>query len=41
MLKELEGCTYRVEEVKKGERIKKAPIPFTHQYPAAGSVQGP
>mgnify|MGYP002508053647 FL=1 len=29
ILKELEGCTYQVEEVKKGERIKKAPIPFT------------
>ena len=29
ILKELEGCTYQVEEVKKGERIKKAPTPFT------------
>lgn len=29
ILKELEGCSYTVEEVKKGERIKKAPIPFT------------
>ena len=29
ILKELEGCSYEVEEVKKGERVKKAPIPFT------------
>ncbi len=29
ILKELEGSSYVVEEVKKGERIKKAPIPFT------------
>ena len=29
ILHELEGCSYEVEEVKKGERIKKAPIPFT------------
>lgn len=29
ILKELEGGSYVVEEVKKGERIKKAPIPFT------------
>ena len=26
---DLEGCSYVVDEVKKGERIKKAPIPFT------------
>ena len=26
---ELEGAQYTVEEVKKGERIKKAPVPFT------------
>lgn len=29
ILKELEGCDYQVEEVKRGERVKKAPIPFT------------
>ena len=29
ILKELEGCDYVVDEVKNGERIKKAPIPFT------------
>ena len=29
ILKELEGATYRVQEVKKGERSKKAPLPFT------------
>ena len=29
ILKELEGATYRVKEVKKGERSKKAPLPFT------------
>lgn len=29
ILSELEGCVYQVEEVKKGERVKKAPIPFT------------
>lgn len=29
ILKELEGAAYRVEEVKKGERTKKAPLPFT------------
>ena len=29
VLKDLEGCRYEVEEIKKGERIKKAPIPFT------------
>lgn len=29
ILKELQGCQYAVEEIKKGERIKKAPIPFT------------
>ena len=29
ILKELEGSSYVVEEVKKGERVKKAPIPFT------------
>ena len=29
ILGQLEGCSYEVEEVKKGERIKKAPIPFT------------
>lgn len=29
ILKELEGKSYVVEEVKKGERVKKAPIPFT------------
>ncbi len=29
ILKELEGVSYVADEVKKGERIKKAPIPFT------------
>lgn len=29
VLKELEDCSYEVEEVKRGERVKKAPIPFT------------
>lgn len=29
ILKELEGASYRVQEVKKGERTKKAPLPFT------------
>lgn len=29
ILKELEGASYQVREVKKGERIKKAPLPFT------------
>jgi DNA topoisomerase-1 len=29
ILKDLEGCEYVVEEVKTGERSKKAPIPFT------------
>ena len=28
-MKELEGQEYVVEEIKKGERLKKAPIPFT------------
>ena len=29
IVKELEGASYRVADVKKGERIKKAPLPFT------------
>ena len=29
ILGQLEGCGYEVEEVKRGERVKKAPIPFT------------
>ncbi|MDO5344454.1 MAG: type I DNA topoisomerase [Lachnospiraceae bacterium] len=29
ILAELEGASYRVQEVKKGERVKKAPLPFT------------
>lgn len=29
ILEALEGCSYVIEEVKKGERVKKAPIPFT------------
>ena len=29
IVKDLEGCSYTVSEVKKGERIKRAPIPFT------------
>ncbi|MCC8024074.1 MAG: type I DNA topoisomerase [Clostridium sp.] len=29
ILMTLEGCSYVIDEVKKGERVKKAPIPFT------------
>ncbi|MBQ4462869.1 MAG: type I DNA topoisomerase [Eubacterium sp.] len=29
VVKELNGATYTVEEIKKGERTKKAPLPFT------------
>ncbi len=29
ILKGLEGVSYRVDEIKKGERVKKAPLPFT------------
>lgn len=29
ILKQLEGATYQVDEVKKGERVKKTPLPFT------------
>ncbi len=29
VLKSLEGCRFTVEEVKNGERVKKAPLPFT------------
>ena len=29
ILKDLEGCSFKVESVKKGERRQKAPIPFT------------
>lgn len=29
ILQKLEGCEYKIEEVKKGTRIKKAPVPFT------------
>ena len=29
ILKQLEGASYQVSEVKKGERVKKAPLPFT------------
>ena len=29
ILSELDGVSYKVEEVKKGERIRKAPLPFT------------
>ena len=29
ILKELQGVTYKIAEVKKGERSKKAPLPFT------------
>ena len=29
IMKDLEGASYQVQEVKKGERIKKAPLPFT------------
>ncbi len=30
-IKELKGARYEVAEVKKGERTKKAPLPFTTQ----------
>ncbi len=29
ILKELEGAVYRIADIKRGERIKKAPLPFT------------
>ena len=29
ILKKLENCKYEITEVKKGERIKNAPLPFT------------
>lgn len=29
ILAELDGASYQVEEIKKGERMKKAPVPFT------------
>jgi DNA topoisomerase-1 len=29
ILKELEGADYKVADIKKGERVKKAPVPFT------------
>ena len=29
IVKELEDATYAVEEIRKGERVKKAPVPFT------------
>ena len=29
LMKRLEGCEYEVRDVKLGERVKKAPIPFT------------
>lgn len=29
ILKELEGAEYTVDEIRKGERVKKAPVPFT------------
>ncbi len=29
LLKDLEGASWQVKEVKKGERVKKAPLPFT------------
>ena len=29
ILKELEGAEYQVDEIRKGERMKKAPVPFT------------
>ena len=38
--KKLEGAEYQVAEVKKGERTKKAPLPFTTSTLAAGSFQG-
>ena len=39
-LEKLEGAEYQVAEVKKGERTKKAPLPFTTSTLAAGSFQG-
>ena len=29
LLKDLEGCTYEITEVKTGERVRNAPLPFT------------
>lgn len=29
ILKKLEGASYRVQEIKKGERVRKSPLPFT------------
>lgn len=29
ILKELKGATYRIEEIRRGERMKKPPLPFT------------
>ncbi len=40
VIAELDGADYRVSEVKKGERIRKSPLPFTTVNPAAGSQQG-
>ena len=35
------AASIEIAEVKKGERIKKAPASVYHQYPAAGGFQGP
>ena len=40
VMKDLENVSYLVDEVKKGERVKKAPIPFTTSNHAAGSLKG-
>ena len=40
ILKEVEDADYHVAEVKKGERMKKAPLPFTTSTLRAGSIQG-
>lgn len=39
ILEKLKNAEYQVSDVKKGERVKKAPLPFTDQYAAAGSIQ--
>lgn len=36
----LNGAKFEVKEVRHGERVKKAPLPFTDFHIAAGSQQG-
>lgn len=39
LLASLKDKEYEINEVKKGERIKKAPLPFYYKYLTAGSSQ--